>query len=324
MGVWLLFFSFLAGLLSSWGIAQFKDKIGLIDIPSSRSSHSVVIPKGAGMGTLAAFLTASLSLPLPLWLWIPATCISLVSLFGGDRHLLSVNARLFVQFGCSFFFLLFLLNPTQGSIHLFLLAVPLSVFIVGTSNLYNFMDGIDGIAGITSVVGFCLLWFYIGWIEADPVYGDLCLVLIFSCLGFLCFNLPQAKVFLGDVGSVFLGFLFSCLVVGAAERVTDFMVMTGFIAPFYFDELVTMKVRIQQGDSLIVPHRKHVYQLLANELGISHWKISTGYGFFQMIIGLSGIYLASRGAWSVLLAYLGYGLIFFIFSGIVRKKAADR
>jgi len=184
------------------------------------------------------------------------------------------------------------------------------------------MDGIDGIAGITGVVGFLLLSFYSRISGTEDVYGIVCLALAFSCLGFLCFNLPKAKVFLGDVGSVLLGFVFACLIISLSENMIDFIVMAGFLAPFYFDELSTMIVRIKNGDSLIIGHRKHIYQLLANKVGISHWKISLAYGFVQMLIGLSFILLKSKGVYYILLACLVYCLIFTVFSITIRKKAS--
>ena len=321
--IWLLLVGFLTGLLGSWSIAQFGSRIGMIDIPNNRSSHSIFIPKGAGIGIVLAFLMASLSLSLPSWLWGSAICISLISFLGGDKSLLSAEKRLVVQFGCSWCLLLYVLNQTPVSVASLLMAILSSVFIVGTSNLYNFMDGIDGLAGITSVVGFYLLWLYIHLFKMDPSYGVLCLVLISSSIGFLCFNLPQAKVFLGDVGSVFLGFIFSCLVILLSDSFIDFIVMIGFISPFYFDELITVILRLKQGDSLVIPHRKHLYQLLANELEVRHWKIAGGYGFCQLLIGLSGIYLKSRGVWVVLLVYLGYGVLFLIFFNVIRKKVCE-
>jgi len=96
----------------------------------------------------------------------------------------------------------------------------------------------------------------------------------------------------------------------------------GFIAPFYFDELFTMVVRIKNRDSLIDPHRKHIYQLLTNELGIRHWKVSLGYGAAQLMIGGAVIFLKPRGLYFILLAYLVCGLIFAMASIIIRKKVS--
>ncbi len=315
-------FSFLLGGLGAWIAIKFADKLGLGDIPNQRSSHSKVIPKGGGIGILTAFVLASLVLAISVSFWLPSLIIALISLWGGDKHLLSVKERLLIQFGCSMVFLVFFLYSKQAAPGTYFFIVPISVFIVGTSNFYNFMDGIDGIAGITGVVGFSLLSYYISLSGTVDGYYNLCLVLAFSCLGFLCFNMPRAKVFIGDIGSILLGFVFACLVIALSENMIDFIVMAGFLAPFYLDELSTMIARIKGGDSLIISHRKHIYQLLANEMGISHWKISLAYGFVQLLIGLSIIIIKPMGVYFILLAYLVYSLIFVFFSISVRKKVA--
>jgi Fuc2NAc and GlcNAc transferase len=158
----------------------------------------------------------------------------------------------------------------------------LAVFIVGTVNYYNFMDGINGIAGITGVVGFGLLGWFAAVEGADPGIIALCVCLGLACLGFLPFNMPKARVFMGDVGSILLGFVFAGMVVWLSKSVLDFLCLANFLFPFYADELTTLVVRLKDGDKLTKPHRKHLYQLLANERGIAHWKESVGYGVLQL------------------------------------------
>ncbi|MCP3940375.1 MAG: UDP-N-acetylmuramyl pentapeptide phosphotransferase [Desulfobacteraceae bacterium] len=318
----LYLFAFLVGVIGAYLAIQFADRIGISDIPNHRSSHEKIIPRGGGVGILASFVLGSLVLSVPVGLWLPSLIIALISLWGGDKHLLSAQERLFVQFACSMAFVVSFLYSKQIALGAYFLCVPISIFIVGTSNFYNFMDGIDGIAGITGVVGFSLISFYVGISGTNDVYVTLCLVLAFSCLGFLCFNIPRAKVFLGDIGSIMLGFVFACLVIVLSENIIGFVVMVGFLAPFYLDELFTMIVRIKHGDSLIVAHRKHIYQLLVNEVGIKHWKVSLAYGFTQAIIGLSTIFVKHRGIYFILLTYLIYSLIFAWVSIIIRKKVS--
>jgi Fuc2NAc and GlcNAc transferase len=315
-------FSFLVSGLGAWLAMKFGDRIGISDIPNHRSSHSKIIPKGGGIGILTVFIIVSLFLSIPVSLWLPSLVIALVSLWGGDLHDLPVKKRLLIQFCCSMVFLFFFLSSKQVSTNIYLLCVLMSIFIVGTSNFYNFMDGIDGISGISGVVGFSLLSYYSSMTGTGDVYGLLSLALACSCLGFLCFNLPKAKVFLGDVGSILLGFLFASIVVILSKNMTDFLVLTGFLAPYYFDEIFTMIVRIKDGDSLVIAHRKHIYQLLANELGISHWKVSLAYGLSQLLIGLSLIFVKPKGIFFILLAYLVYCLIFIWVSIKIRRKVS--
>ena len=233
---------------------------------------------------------------------------------------MSVTQRLLMHFGCSLFFSAFFLYSNQAALSTYIICLPISVFIVGTANFYNFMDGIDGIAGITGFIGFSLVAFYGQISGMESVYGVLSLSMAFACLGFLCFNVPKAKIFLGDVGSILLGFLFACLIIVLSEDLVDFFVMAGFLAPFYFDEIFTMIFRIRNKELLIKPHRKHIYQILANEAGIGHCRVSLGYGFLQLIIGLSAIFVKPAGMFFLLAIFLFYSFIFACFSIIIRRK----
>jgi Fuc2NAc and GlcNAc transferase len=81
-----------------------------------------------------------------------------------------------------------------------------------------------------------------------------------SCIGFLPFNVPKAKVFMGDVGSILLGFIFSGMAVYLFNDVLDFICLSSFLFPFYADELTTMIVRLKDGENLTNAHRRHLYQ----------------------------------------------------------------
>ena len=100
---------------------------------------------------------------------------------------------------------------------------------------------------------------------------------------------------MGDVGAILLGFVFAGMVVLLSKDFLDFICLAAFLFPFYADELTTMIVRIKDRDKLTQAHRKHFYQLLANEKDIDHWKISTGYGIGQLIIGFTILALKPFG-----------------------------
>ena len=131
-----------------------------------------------------------------------------------------------------------------------------------------------------------------------------------ACMGFLPFNMPKARVFMGDVGSVMLGFVYAGLVVGLSYSLNDFMVLCAFLFPFYADELTTLYVRIKGErhsrlmDRLMKPHRRHLYQLLANEMGVAHWKVSAGYGALQLMVGVGALALRGYGNLAVVI-FLG-------------------
>lgn len=311
--------SLLMGSLGAWVIKNYGYILGIIDVPNERSSHSEIIPKGGGIGILAAFIFCAFYLGLSGTFWVPALVLSIVSFFG-DRIELSAKLRLIIQFGCSLIFLTGFFYSAHLYFYGFLLVLPLSVFIVGTSNFFNFMDGINGIAGITGVVGFLLMAAYGIITGDDSIYITLCIAVAFACAGFLPFNSPKAKVFMGDVGSILLGFIFACMVVIFSKSLLDFICLAGFLFPFYADELITMFVRIKNGDSLGNPHRKHVYQLLANECGIDHWKISVGYGVLQLLVGFLLIFLRNKGYGAVFSLLFFCFIGFCLFSALIRMK----
>lgn len=315
----IILFSFLFGSLGAWTIQKIGHKIGMGDLPNERSSHTGNIPRGGGIGILIVFVFSSFILDISRTFWIPALFLSIVSFFG-DRIELSVKFRLIIQFVCSSIFLINLFYSVQIPLFAWFFIMPLSVFIVGTSNFYNFMDGINGIAGITGVFGFLLIAVFGYIFDVDANYIVLALAIAFSCAGFLLFNIPKAKVFMGDIGSVLLGFVFACMVVLFSESLLEFICLAGFLFPFYADELITMLVRIKNGDSLKTPHRQHIYQLLANEYGIEHWKVAAGYGVIQLVIGITIIFLKNYGYVPILSLLLFSFFSFSIFSVIIRKK----
>jgi len=325
------FISWLLGIAGAWFITNYGRKLRLLDNPNDRSSHRVTTPKGGGVGILITFIFISLLFSIPKYFWISSGFLAIIS-FWGDRQELSPNFRLSAQFIAA----LILLIPFITSIPVphnyasntpnitkeisFFLCFVLSVFIVGTANFYNFMDGINGIAGITGVVGFGLLAFYAYYSGTNPDFATLTVCMSFACLGFLPFNIPKAKVFMGDVGSILLGFVFAGTVVYLSRSLLDFFCAASFLFPFYADEITTLVVRIKDGDRLTRPHRRHLYQLLANEYGIEHWRVSLGYGLSQLIIGVSILLIKDIGILAVIFALLFYFCCFIGMSCAIRKK----
>ncbi len=121
------------------------------------------------------------------------------------------------------------------------------VFIVGTANFFNFMDGINGIAGISGAIGFGLLAF-----STYKNHPEIALLATTMALvgGLLPFNLPRARVYMGDVGSVLLGSVFAGLVFLSSHSWSDFLCLASLLFPFYADELTTMFARLRAGENL--------------------------------------------------------------------------
>ncbi len=294
----LLISSFGLAFLGALIVARIAHKVCLMDCPNERSSHSHPTPKGGGVGILAVFLVAGVLCGASVWFGATVGLMTLIAGYG-DRVDLPVRLRLILQL---VLIAALVLGTVQSSASSYL-SLPLVlfwiVFIAGTANFYNFMDGIDGIAGITGVVGFSFLSFYINRWEMQSGLGVLSLCMAFSCLGFLPFNMPKARVFMGDIGSILLGATFASLVFLTSHTLLDFLCMASFLFPFYADELSTMALRIKDGEKLTNAHRRHLYQLLANEWVIPHWRISAAYGILQALVGLSVLKARSYGVASV-------------------------
>lgn len=305
-------------MVSRWGT-----NLSLMDHPNERSSHKTVTPKGGGIGILAAFLFCSLYTKISYWFWFPALNVSLLGLFS-DRFEISPQLRIIIQFIAGIITVIGIERLDVNEINDILLIVFFTFYIVGTANYYNFMDGIDGIAGITGIVGFGLMAFYTSSYGSDTYLVILPITISIACLGFLPFNIPKARVFMGDVGSILLGFVFAGMVVYLSKNFLDFVCLAGFLFPFYADEFTTMIIRIRDGEKLSKPHRRHLYQLLANEYSIQHWKVSFGYGLFQLFVGISVFSLKSIGSIAVISSLIFYFCAFTILSYFLRTKMKFR
>ena len=152
------------------------------------------------------------------------------------------------------------------------------------------MDGIDGIAGFTGFVAFGLLAVYSFFVAQKPDVVLISVVLSIGCLGFLFVNFPKAKVFMGDVGSIFLGFVFASFVVKLSTSVNVFLCLIMFLCMFYADALMTILCRWQRKENLMKAHRGHLYQYMSNELRIPHWKVSLAYTLTQLVFGILALF----------------------------------
>lgn len=291
---------FLAGLLLSIPccilVPRYLTRAGFLDLPGERSSHVRPTPKGGGVGLVVAFVWIAVVIGLPLFFWLPLLVLAILS-FVNDLRSLSAGVRLAAQFMAALLVLGGALWAGHISWPAFLI-LPALFFVVATTNCYNFMDGINGLAGITAVVAFACLLVFGG--AAESLLFSPIMAVMGALLGFLPFNLPRAKLFMGDVGSIFLGFLFALSVCLLAGSWTEFLVFASFLFPFYADEAVTVFERLWRGESLLAPHRRHLYQFLANERGIAHWKVSALYAVIQIFVALLVVATGRHGAWHVL------------------------
>ncbi len=307
----------LLGAFGAWFMARYAFALGVIDEPSIRSSHVSPTPRGGGLGILAAFVAAALSLRAEWALWLPATVLAVMSLFD-DRLDLSARFRLLAQFSAAVVPVVLLCQIEGPWSLLFVFSGVL--YIVSTTNFFNFMDGINGVAGITATVAFGLF----SWFSWSHDLGDvpvfLSLSMASACLGFLPFNFPSAKVFMGDVGSILLGFVFAVLVMVYSESFAVFLCLSGFLFLFYADTLTTLFIRWRTKEQLSKAHRRHLYQILVNEMKMEHWKVSVAYGAAQLFIGWAMAMAWRANVYVQILLWLTLAIIFIFVSWSVRRK----
>ncbi|HZX48773.1 MAG TPA: UDP-N-acetylmuramyl pentapeptide phosphotransferase, partial [Nitrospirota bacterium] len=197
--------------ISSAVISKYSFRIAAVDVPNERSSHSLPTPRGGGIGIWIALIIVGIFVTGDIYF---SAILSIAGLLGllEDRFTLSSKIRLVSQFVISSFVALLFLGPPSSPLMLSLFLFWL-IFITATTNFYNFMDGINGIAGLTGLVGFGLLAFFSYYILNARDVFLMSTALAAGCIGFLPFNFPRARVFMGDVGSILLGFVFASFVV---------------------------------------------------------------------------------------------------------------
>ncbi|HBC32310.1 MAG TPA: glycosyl transferase family 4 [Clostridiales bacterium] len=292
----LLLSYFLTNLVRKYAIEQ-----SILDIPNERSSHSIVTPRGGGLAVAATFI---FSLVFMAALEIVSVNVVIALVGGGlmiaaigwidDKNSVSPRLRLLVHFLAAFWALYCLDGFTQidmgfTTIHLgWAGSVIAMVGIVWMINLYNFMDGIDGIAGTEAInvafgAGVLLFW------TGSAGLAWVCVILALAVGGFLVSNWPPARIFMGDVGSGFLGYVFAVLaIISEKSSSIPLIVWLMLLGVFITDATITLFRRMARGEKLSQPHRTHVYQL-AVQAGYSHKQVTLVVLFINIMLGIAAV-----------------------------------
>lgn len=314
---WLALFAFT--LITSWLLSRVVlHHLGkrLLDTPNNRSSHQSPTPRGGGIAIaasvlIAAFLATTMGyLDKSIWAWLIAPAI-LISLLGilDDFFNLSIKLRLAIQFILATTGIL-LLRTTQPSFSLldYALLITMIFFVTWMTNLYNFMDGINGLAALELIsvcTGMILIYTLLDTRESS-IY--LMLILAASVCGFLYWNFPNARLFMGDSGSLFLGFCLGLLALESANEnlnlVAAWLIM---LAVFVVDATYTLLYRIISGQAFSQAHKSHSYQKCAvkyqsharvtltivaiNILWLFPLALGTAINFLHPLIGLVIAYI---------------------------------
>jgi Fuc2NAc and GlcNAc transferase len=253
---------------------------GLLDVPNERSSHSVPTPRGGGVAIVVASTAAFILLGQfgridgnLLVALLGGTAVAIVG-FVDDRRPLSASVRLAVHFAAALWAMGWLGGLPSLRVGDHLISFGLGGYVLGTLgivwtlNLFNFMDGIDGIAGSEAVFitwGAALLQITAGFPGGAAVAAA---ALGSACFGFLIWNWPPARIFMGDVGSGYLGYVIAVLALASARTnpvgIWLWLILGGV---FFVDATVTLIRRLSRGERLHEAHRSHAYQWLARRWG---------------------------------------------------------
>jgi len=282
--VWVALATTLAALLLVGLVREIAVRHGVLDHPTGRSSHAVATPRGGGLGVLLAALPICVwrashppSWPV-LWTLAGAAIVAVVG-WADDRQSLPVRARLAAHLVAAL--AVGALALQGGPSPLIGVAVFLwwTFWTMSSINLVNFMDGINGLVASQIAVFACSLALFPGAGTA----GFYAAVVAGACVGFLPWNFPRARIFLGDVGSGGLGYLVPVLAV-LTMRNADIDIVRAHLplVPLFGDAVVTIFRRWRRGERLTEAHRSHLYQRLANG-GLGHTRVTAIYTFAAIV-----------------------------------------
>ena len=271
------------------------DKFNIIDKPNERSSHSRITLRGGGIifyfGALAYFLSNHWEYP---WFMLALTLITFIS-FVDDIHSTSQGLRLVFHFTA-----MALMFYQWGLFSLSWWWIIIALIIcTGIINAYNFMDGINGITGGYSLVILGALAYINSeittFVEPALINTVLCSVLVFCFFNFR----KKAKCFAGDVGSVSIAFILLFLIGKLIIKTEDFSWII-LLSVYGVDSVLTIIHRLMLHENIGLPHRKHMYQLMANELKIPHVGVSLIYMGAQALVILGYFCFVRYGYWYLL------------------------
>lgn len=309
----------------------------LLDIPNGRSSHTIPTPRGGGVAIVISYLVAlvwMISAGLigrdPFLAMFGAGALIAALGFLDDHGHIAARWRLLGHFFAAAWALFWLGGLPAISVFGMTLAPGLIVnvlaafYLVWLLNLYNFMDGIDGIASVEAIcvcVGAAIIYALSGF--ATLVW--LPVLLACAVAGFLFWNFPPAKIFMGDAGSGFLGIMLGCLSLQGAWISSQFLwVWLILLGVFIVDATVTLIRRLVRGDKVYEAHRSHAYQFASRRFG-KHLPVTSAVGVINLCwllpVAVCVIRFGLDGALGVIIAYAPLLALAFIFKAGALEKS---
>jgi len=311
-------------------IKYYAPKIGLMDIPNGRSAHCSIIPRGAGIGF---YLAVAIILPLlhfdyilsNFWTFLAIFLVFFIGVLD-DHHDASPNTKFIVLALSS------LLLSLDGviiddlgiffGVHITLgwLALPFTVFaVVGFTNALNLIDGLDGLAATISIV-ILGTFFTVGYWNDDFFMMMISMAFISSLLAFLAFNWYPASIFMGDSGSLTLGFVIAVLAIKSLAYLPTVSILFITAIPL-FDTLIVMIRRKLNGRSAFSADRCHIHHILRHFFAEDTKKTVLFLGVFQMIYSLTGLQLdKNMDEGYLLIQFILNIVLIYLFLGAMIKR----
>ena len=316
--------AFLSYLLVSV-IRRYAEKRQILDRPNQRSSHVAPTPRGGGLAIVALVLGTGICFASIAGLnrrLVYLVCGAIIAWLGwrDDLHSLSPRVRFIVQgivVAMSIWWLGYfkvVTIPMFGELQLGVIGIALTfLWIIGLTNAYNFMDGIDGMAGgvaLSAGIG----WMWLASNINNPFVFWIALAIAASSLGFLKHNWSPAKIFMGDVGSTFLGYSFAVLPLVSSDQGGDALLLgTLLMWTIIMDAGVTFMGLLLKRENVFAPHRSHLYQRLVIA-GYKHETVSALYIGLTLLAGLLSFEWSQGHQFAAPIIFLGLPLIWVILS----------
>ena len=271
-----------------WLIKRKTDWV--LDHPNSRSLHSVPVPRIGGLGLLLGVITTWLffSMTIPNTVWIGIGLLMVISLIDDIWHS-PIWCRLLVQGIAAAVFSVALLLNAYG----WIIVLCVAVAVIWMSNLYNFMDGSDGLAGGMTVIGFGCYGLF-AYLAENYDFAVINFSIAAAAMAFLMHNFYPARIFLGDVGAVPLGFLAAVLgILGWIDNLWSLWLPLLVFSPFIVDSTVTLIKRLLRGKKIWQAHREHYYQRIVQS-GLSHRNTALSAYALMLAVGGSAVWAGKQ------------------------------
>lgn len=297
--------AFTVTLILIWWLIK-GNILKVLDHPNPRSLHTMAVPRTGGLGMVLGVLAswALFHAALPFSVAFGVALLALVS-FADDVFGLRVFGRLMMHGAVAAWFSMALLFEPHG----WMIATMTTVAIVWMINLYNFMDGSDGLAGGMTLIGFSC-YGLIAWLAGNESFAMINFCVAAAAAAFLLFNFHPARIFMGDAGAIPMGFLAASLgVTGWANGLWPMWVPVLVFSPFIVDASVTLVKRSLRGEKIWRAHREHYYQRLVQS-GFGHRNTALLGYCVMLAAGVSAMWAMRQDAATQLGVGMAWGGIY--------------